>query len=482
MEESNDHDEYACDLPSLHGFFSSQTDHLNRGQCSRSDSPVKLAESEDEHGNEEVLKPMSKDETSGALISTDSFLEELRMFADSVNCLPSSSSPVVLTPSPQSPGLELGYDSDRTDFLENRSPAASTGYSTGRNIRYFTQISLGKSLPVRRRLNFGPTSRVGGTNQSTSLRPKSNRKNKSKNPFSLERLRSIERVPRHPRWTPDERELLCVMYKWYDSSDKTAMPRIFNHVTGLDLRLNIISLQFNYIRFHGVKAFREYQQVSETPFNDPERRYYEIRNIINSAASELNIDLQQREVEEILPSGSAASSKSPNVRKNYKKLVSKASQAKSDFEEIVLRPVLGGFSVTVDEQLDDWEILTDAEDTKNAENAEDILTTTIPSTVYTATPASQSNEQETTVELTPHLAFRVWDAESYTTFDENKGFTSREYADKSNHELMNKVIESDGEGFMLYAHKHMSKRGNLSAFVSVTTVSSSHTVFTVFNH
>jgi hypothetical protein len=78
---------------------------------------------------------------------------------------------------------------------------------------------------------------------------------KSENLLSLENLRSIERPSRH-EWTGEQRRLLCALYRWYDATGEE-ITKIFNSITGLNLRKTAIQAQIGELRFYGGLAYLE---------------------------------------------------------------------------------------------------------------------------------------------------------------------------------------------------------------------------------
>ena len=292
---------------------------------------------------------------------------------------------------------------------------------------------------------------------------------------SLSALRLLERAPIH-NWEADERELLTVLYRWYnntdpgagsgeaasfaaitvsadvqtngnrvetvttsnindhfgsmarryDNTDHGTIPKVFNAITGLDLRLSVVRYQFeSHILLYGGRAFPEFARVMAVPFHDPEGRYNEIRLIIEETAAEFGIPLSRRKTEKRFQSGAAQHAKSPRTRRAYKSLVRRAAlkekekaRAARQMTRSVQRPLpqelptavppIGRVALTVDSRQEDEEIWSDVEDYRN-------LAITPPGPRPTEPPSTR------------HIAFRVWDANSRTLFDEDAGFVSQAF-------------------------------------------------------
>lgn len=324
-----------------------------------------------------------------------------------------------------------GYQSDRTDFLPLiETPCPDNGQDATPPPMLKKSRLFRRSAQEKRK---GPTASVrrpdwiktaGSGIRKAKYTPIVEQR-KTDNMLSLEKLQSIERVPAH-KWygklflfafsqidirnrSQDERELLCVLYRWYHAPDRTVIPQVFNSITSLNLRHNIIKIQFeNHIRLYGRKAFREFERVFHSvPFQDPMGRYEEIKSIIEATAQNLGIPLCKREVETKFPSGRAARAKSEHTRKIYRTLVRQASQNSrpqgskwpSRLESSSPMSALGGFPTATREKFADSESLVD-------EDAEVSPASRVCE--VTASPVKSFD--------TPCLAFRAWDASSRTVF------------------------------------------------------------------
>ncbi|KAF2703922.1 hypothetical protein K504DRAFT_334576, partial [Pleomassaria siparia CBS 279.74] len=66
-----------------------------------------------------------------------------------------------------------------------------------------------------------------------------------------------------------------------------------------------------------------------------------------------------------------------------------------------------------------------------------------------------------------HLAFRVWDAESRTVFNEQRGFVADLFAHRR--APVAQPLSQDNPMFDVLANAHLSHVGNTNAFVSVVS-------------
>jgi hypothetical protein len=278
---------------------------------------------------------------------------------------------------------------------------------------------------------------------------------------TLKALRDLERAPPH-QWDEDERELLTVIYRWYTAVDPKIIPKIFNGVTGLDLRHSIVRSQFDsHLKLYGGRAYPEYGRAIATPFKDPYGVYTGIRNIIEQTASDLGLELLRRKTEVKIISGQAQYAKSPKTRRYWKSLVRRAAQHEKQKARQVLSssasassvqvPSSGGRVLVTTANSDDQEFLTDVED-------------------FSA-PVVSSTEPRSSLPLTaPRLGFRVWDANSRTKFSEDSGFVSEAFSIWRNE--YPPPFSPDGQGrqaLMVLTNLHLSMRGGASTFVSVGT-------------
>ena len=241
---------------------------------------------------------------------------------------------------------------------------------------------------------------------------------------SLVALQKIERDPPH-QWHEDERELLTIMYRWYDDTEPTAISKTFNAITGLNLRHRVIRSQFeNYILLYGGRAFPEYQRVVAIPFHDPRGRYDEIRNIIDETAVEFGIDLPRRMADVKFNAGQARSAKSPKTRKHYRDLIRRAtikererarrrpqsiepqpeleSEPELELELPVQACMLGQTTLIRSFGWEDEEAWSDVEDSLNSMSLS-------PGTPSRSPPGTR------------YVGFRVWDEDSRTMFSDESG-------------------------------------------------------------
>ncbi|EMD90035.1 hypothetical protein COCC4DRAFT_93780, partial [Bipolaris maydis ATCC 48331] len=285
---------------------------------------------------------------------------------------------------------------------------------------------------------------------------------------SLAVLQRIERAPSH-LWDEDQRELLTILYRWYDNSDPTILPRVFNDVTGLELRVSVVRHQFeSHVLLYGGRAFPEYARVMAIPFHDPEGRYNAIRGIIEETAADLGIGLQRRETEIVFDSGTARWAKSPRTRRTYRSMVRRAAQKEKEksqisrFNQPVILPsdqpeipisecLLGNVALSTDNQ--------DEEKWSDVENPS-------PRTVLV-------EELRSSIEpIKRKIAFRVWDKNSRTVFSKEDGFVSQAFTIwRGEYPL---PFTPDGEGraaLKLLTNLHLCLKGGASTFVSLSTSS-----------
>ncbi len=310
------------------------------------------------------------------------------------------------------------------------------------------------SKPVRRILDFTMVANrdtIDGLAQTTE----------SSNLKSLAALRKLERDPPH-HWDEDERELLTILYRWYEDADVATIPKVFNAVTGLDLRLSVVRYQFeSHLVLYGGRAYPEFDRVMRVPFHDPERKYNDIHAIIEETATEFGIDLSRRRVEVKRMSGLAKFAKSPTTRKYYKSLVRRAAKREKDkacalqipaSQELPLRVLpLGGTTLATDPGREDDESWSDIDDWH-----------TSPVTPIERSPRVSPGTQP--------IAFRVWDANSRTKFDDETGFVSQAFSIWRGE--FPPPFSLDGQGrqaLMLLTNLHLSMSGGASTFVSLST-------------
>ncbi|KAF1832717.1 hypothetical protein BDW02DRAFT_410809 [Decorospora gaudefroyi] len=282
------------------------------------------------------------------------------------------------------------------------------------------------------------------------------------NKASLAVLQNIERPPPH-LWDEDERELLTIMYRWYQGGEVTMIPRVFNAITGLELRYRIVRSQFeSHIKYFGGRAYPEYGRVMAIAFDDPNGRYDEIRSIVEDTAKQLGVELRRREVEVDFVSGLAQFAKSLTTRRAYKSLVRRAALTQKEkaiqisglAEVPMLMPMpttrLGGFPATSTWEPTDLEVFEDAEDTR------------MPLVAL-------SKPRHRPLPTVDRIGFRVWDKNSRTKYSEDTGFVSQAFSIWRND--FPPPFSPDGQGrqaLILLTNLHLSMSGGTSAFVSVS--------------
>jgi hypothetical protein len=171
--------------------------------------------------------------------------DQLQHFAE--QALPSTSK----TPeSTKSSSKDIEYDSDRTDFLDVAlTPCPRRKLSKPARIasHYFrVDTHVRQRAPVVRRLWRSGTAK------------KRARKTSSKEKTANEKLRDIERTPPR-RWTSEERELLCVLYRWFESDHAKLIPVVFRAITGSEASDSAVRTQWDghmYVSRHSDIAAR----------------------------------------------------------------------------------------------------------------------------------------------------------------------------------------------------------------------------------
>ncbi|KAJ4326366.1 hypothetical protein N0V94_000041 [Neodidymelliopsis sp. IMI 364377] len=351
-----------------------------------------------------------------------------------------------------------GFESDRTDFLLSReSPTLRKSKKVPRRTpsqkrRHFRQNAHRQDKPsVARRLDFGSRT----TKRSTRTIKR------TPNAQSLENLRNLERPTPH-RWDEDERELLCVMNRWYCARDRATelliFAKIWNAITGLDIRPHIIRNQYeNHLRLFGGEAYPELGRVFATPFHDPDGRYAEIRTLIESEAETLGLNLQRRGIDTTIPSGKAKFARSPRTRSIYKALVRKVSRGAkreavgtSISQDIATstRSIVTAAIAVRPAFDDDWEIVT------NVENSPAPRTNNVHSPIF--------------VSQKPHLSFRVWDASSRTRYVDGN-FVAQTFVDWPRPFPPPIALDDPSQAGTIFTVLHLSKRGDTPVFISTAS-------------
>jgi hypothetical protein len=320
-----------------------------------------------------------REDSSLTPVDSDLFIQ-LEEFANDSDHFPNqqsmvSSSPVIVKPDT---GSDDGYTSDleevqaspclrgtRTCIYEDMNEPhgyEDTGGSLGSQEDHRTAPS------VNRILDFGAPSLV--------------QRERGPDKFSLRDLHTIENTPRHI-WSESERELLCVLYRYYKSDNVDTIPIVFNHITELDLRHRIIHAQFHHIRLYGPRAYISYRRVFAAPFHE-KAHYREIRKAIETKASSLGISLEQRTTECQSKAGMAAFSRSPTIKRQWKTKVRMTSREERRIVGRRKNGITSAISLP-----DEQEVFTDAEDVPKT-------------TVGTVQPMLNATHNG------HHLAFRTW--------------------------------------------------------------------------
>jgi hypothetical protein len=325
---------------------------------------------------------------------------------------------------------EFGFadDSENTDFQEESKPRHNTTKSPVRRLNF--ALELKKQLAKT-------------TNQS-----------KSENAQALDLLKSVERKPRHI-WDEDERELLCIINRWYCAQDRatelTLFAKIFNAVTGLDLDARKIDNQFTHLRYYGGDAYPSFRRVFAVPFDDPMGRYAAIRALLESEADNHHLDLQRRQSEPDIQSGMAKYAGSPKTQKNYLNLVQKSKAARVRDPLKIPTNLQSITSMAMAVQLpgdENCEIITDAE----------------------ASPISSAAQVHKPATIKPHLTFRVWDAASRTHFIDG-GFVAHAFLDWPLPLPAPIALNDPTQAGKILASLHLSKQGGTPVFISTASVS-----------
>jgi len=342
------------------------------------------------------------------------------------------------------------YSNETSPSPSERKIQRKSTYATGKNSHHFrkkTQLLTRK--PLARRLDFGVTRRE----QAAKV------VKRSLNAQALEDLRKIERSPSH-RWDEDERELLCILNRWYCGASRaaeiTVFSKTFNAITGLNLKPRILRSQFeSHLRLFGAVAFPVFGRVFAVPFDDPEGRYAQIRTLIEQEAQTLHLDLRRRHSDACIPSGMAKHAKSPLTRSTYKSLVRRASQeARQDAGHVSATECVSTFprsildtSMPVQILKEDEEVIADIE------------------------PSPPSVRQGPAVrEARPHLAFRVWDTANRTKFIDGN-FVADAFLAWPRPFPSPIALDDASESGKILTVLHLSKRGDTPVFISTASVS-----------
>ncbi|XPS94304.1 hypothetical protein M3J09_003625 [Ascochyta lentis] len=341
--------------------------------------------------------------------------------------------------------VEVGYTSERTDFQED-SPSPSLRRAkqrrTARQLHHFRAVFRPLTdLAVARRLDFGRNNLRTHKKVTVPLR---------------QELGAIERKPRHS-YTPDQRELLCILYRFYYSEDADAIPKIFNVITGLELRHSRIRSYFwDHMCLYGPESFLPFSRVLSVPFSIPQDYYADIISEIEQQANDLRLNVQRRSVEVGFVCGKARKSSSPSVLQNYQSMVEKTKQEARDeaANSVIAREIaataqlLGLMPRAVKLPFEDHvELFTDVESPK-------LMTTS----VETLNPISNK----------PHLTFRVWDADNRTKFM-NGGFVAQAFVDWPRPFPAPIVLDDPSGAGKILTALHLSKHGDTPVYISTAS-------------
>ncbi|KAL5119553.1 hypothetical protein ACEQ8H_002618 [Pleosporales sp. CAS-2024a] len=301
---------------------------------------------------------------------------------------------------------DVDYSSDttnRSDFLPH-TPCPTFDKpprETRTTSRFFQDTNEKKQrdlLSVCRKLKFHQSPIRAKSNATSVLQPKTMA------------VKAPEYAPSH-RWTDEEREILCVLWRWY-SRTPINFAAIWNHVFGQQLSIATIRRQFeDHLRFYGPSAFLVYKDVFSVPFDDPAGTFTRHRALIEATATRLNITLHRLQTELVSPTGKARSARSPSIRKTYKSLVRRASQeekARAFQDPDPKRAPISnlGLGRTV--------LCTNPE----MQDSEHFVTSEDPPSIHLF-----SLHHTMSTNSAPALGFRVWsDSNSGTKFTKDRGF------------------------------------------------------------
>ncbi|CAN9267664.1 unnamed protein product [Alternaria sp. RS040] len=352
------------------------------------------------------------------------------------------------------------YASGTTESFSSPCPlfsskvASTKLHNSSKTSRRLEVFNIKRTPPVRRTLNFG----MANVRKTLDAVPKYGE------PSGFDSLAALKRLERDPphQWDEDERELLTILYRWYNDKDATTLPRTFNAVTDQDLRLSVIRYQFdNHLVLYGPRAYPEFGRVMAVPFDDPMQKYSDKFMIIEETAAKHGINLLRRKVEVKRKSGLAQYARSPTTRRYWKSLVRRTAERERKMscappalnaQELSTQiPPLGGVTLATNVDCEDGERWSDIEELRISR----VISTQL-------SPRS--------LPTTNSIGFRVWDANSRTTFDEENGFVSQAFSIWRGE--YPQPFSPDGQGrqaIMIHSNLHLSKSGGASAFVSVST-------------
>jgi len=338
----------------------------------------------------------------------------------------------VLTPCPS--------DEERDLPVVLRSPARAS--------YQFDAVDTAPTPSVQRTLDFGMVTQRSRLPSSSELME-----------FTNEELRQCERRPNHS-WDEHEHALLAILYRWYDDTDRSIIPRVFNAITDQDLDNNKLrNRYYTYIILFGREALPEFDEVLKVPFSDPDNWFHEIHKIIRVRAAEIGVEMIWRECEEKHELGRARFAKSPKIRRYYKHLVRSARERREERSRAAQAPPvedlplpglqLGGTPMVEQDVEESWSDIVDG---------------------YHTPPITPTQPIPRALAGRNNVAFRVWDANSRTRFDDETGFVSEFFSTWRGDFLP--PFTPDGQGqqaIMMLTNSHLNKDGGASAFVSVST-------------
>ena len=196
------------------------------------------------------------------------------------------------------------------------------------------------------------------------------------------------KVQRH-NWTPMQRHVLVYMWRYYERVDLQAFTTLFNEVTGLKIKSKLLPAQFG-------KGAHQMENIQESiysiPFDDPDRYFDELQQIIEDRATKLGAHIRRREQDDVPPKLKAVFDQ-VRRRRRAERLSHQSStlfQSAAEFPAVLPSLQRRHRSATFDD------------DTKApAENAFMYDKLLIPKSL-------ESSDRNY-----PRLGFRVWDSTSY---------------------------------------------------------------------
>lgn len=258
--------------------------------------------------------------------------------------------------------------------------------------------------------------------------------------------------------------MLCILFRFYeDSADD--LTKVFNKIFNLSLGKDKIKPMEDYIRRNGGSAFPFYGKLLSCTLDDPQDKYAAARKVIEEVASTIDVDLVRRKTESAQSSGGARRARSEYTRQRFAKLVKKAKFAQDEplnIENLQARTQLrlGGMAISVGSS--DEKVVSIEEDEDENEEANDDGNLPINAEV---TPTSSEDPRSHQPYESSQLAFRVWDKDSYTPFDPERGFMAKA------HSIWRGALlppPAPGSDFFLFtSNSHLNREGNSSAFISV---------------